>query len=227
MSELFERDRGEEREEFRKEFYRHQQELAQVQAKKSRTRMITAIVLGALILILGGGTVSSYNSLVERHEAVRKGWSQVENVMQRRADLIPNLVNTVKGVTQQELAVFSRIAEARSRLLSPSASPQERVRANEEIAAALPEFRTQVLVLAERYPELRSNETFNRLMDELAGTENRIAVARRDYIQVVEQYNVSTSRFPTVVVARLFGFEKEQNYFQAAEGARQAPEVKF
>lgn len=218
MSDFFEQQTPG-REQFRQEYYRQQQALAR---EKSRKR-VTWIVVAVVVVVLGLWTMSSYNSLVERRERVRTAWSQVENVMQRRADLIPNLVNTVKGVTKQELAVFSRIAEARSKLLSPSATPEERIRANEQIA----QFRVQMLSLAERYPELRSNETFQRLMDELAGTENRIAVARRDYIRAVQQYNVATSRFPTVLIARLMGFQREQNYFKAAEGARQAPKVEF
>jgi LemA protein len=216
MSELFEQDRSAEREQFRQDSYRQQQELAQIKAKKSRTWLITGIVAG--ILVLYGGC--SYNSLVENREAVRRHWSQVENVMQRRADLIPNLVETVRGVTKQELEVFSRIADARSRLLSPGASPADRVRANAEIS-------TQILALVEKYPELRSNESFNRLMDELAGAENRISTERKRYIETVEAYNVSTSRFPTVLMAGLFGFEKEEDYFKATEGAHKAPQVKF
>jgi len=227
MSDLFEKDRSAEREQFRQDYYREQQALAQEKSRKSRTWMITALVIGGLIVILGGCSVSSYNGLVKNRETVRTQWSQVENVMQRRADLIPNLVNTVKGVTKQELAVFSQIAAARSRLLNPTASPEERVQANAEIETALPQLRRQMLLLVEQYPELRSNETFNRLMDELAGSENRIAVARRDYIQAVQTYNVATSQFPTVIAARLFGFAPEQDYFKAAEGAKEAPKVQF
>jgi LemA protein len=197
--------------------------MAQVRTKKGRTVLIVAVVVGGLLLIFGGGAASSYNSLVKNQEAVRKQWSQVENVMQRRADLIPNLVETVRGVTKQELEVLSRIADARSRLLSPAASPVDRVRADADISAA----RTQILALVEKYPELRSNESFHRLMDELAGSENRISTERRRYIEAVEDYNVSTSQFPTVLTARLLGFEKEQDYFKAAPGAEKAPSVKF
>lgn len=223
MSDWFEKDRSAEREQFRQDYYRQQQALAREQSRKRRVWMTTALVLGGLIVILGGCSISSYNGLVAKREAVRTHWSQVENVMQRRADLIPNLVETVKGVTKQELAVFSRIADARSRLLSPTATPEERVRANEEISR----FRVQMLMLQEQYPQLRSNESFNRLMDELAGSENRIAVERKRYIEAVQEYNVTTSRFPTVITARLFGFAPEQDYFQAAEGAREAPKVEF
>ncbi|MBI3951314.1 MAG: LemA family protein [Acidobacteria bacterium] len=223
MSDLFEKDRTAEREQFRQEYSSQQQALAQAESRKRKTWTITALVLGGLILIFGIGSVSSYNGLVGQREEVRNKWSQVENQMQRRADLIPNLVSTVKGITKQELEVFSRVAEARSKLLSPTASPEERVRANEQIS----QFRVQMLSLAEQYPQLRSSENFNRLMDELAGTENRIAVARRDYIQAAQDYNVTTSRFPTVIVARLFGFQPQENYFKAAEGAREVPRVEF
>lgn len=227
MSDLFEKNRSAEREQFRQDYYRQQQALAYEKSRKSKMWTITALVIGGLIVILGGCSVSSYNRLVENREAVRTQWSHVENVMQRRADLIPNLVNTVKGVTKQELAVFSQIAAARSRLLNPAATPEEQVQANAEIETALPQLRRQMLLLVEQYPELRSNETFNRLMDELAGSENRIAVARRDYIQAVQTYNVATARFPTVIAARLFGFAPEQDYFKAAEGAKEAPKVQF
>ncbi len=219
MSDLFEKDRSAEREQFRQEYYDQQQALTKQKSKKTLTWIIAAVVVGILLL----WSASSYNGLVGKREEVNKYWSQVENQMQRRADLIPNLVSTVKGITKQELEVFSRVADARSKLLSPTASPEERVRANEQIS----QFRVQVLSLAEQYPELRSSENFNRLMDELAGTENRISVARRDYIQSVQNYNVTTSQFPTVMMARLFGFKPEENYFQAAEGAKEAPKVEF
>jgi LemA protein len=219
MSDLFEKDRGTEREQFRQEYYREQNTLTQAKSRKRWMWIAVAVIAGVLVL----NSVSSYNGLVGKREEVRQQWSQVENVMQRRADLIPNLVATVKGITKQELDVFTRVADARSRLLSPTATPDERVRANEEIS----QFRVQMLSLAEQYPELKSSESFNRLMDELAGTENRIAVARRDYIQAVQDYNVTTSRFPTVLVARLFGFQAQENYFKAAEAARETPKVQF
>lgn len=226
MSDIFEQNQSS-REDFRQAYLREQQQLAQARAARTRRRAILAFVLAGLILVFGVGSASTYNTLVRQREVVRSSWSQVENQMQRRADLIPNLVNTVKGITAQELEVYSRIAEARSRLLRPEATPQERVQANAEIEQALPQLRVQVLSLAEQYPQLRSNETFQRLMDELAGTENRIAVARRDYIQAVQDYNVTASRFPTVLVARLFGFRNMENYFTAAPSATQPPKVQF
>ncbi len=215
------------REDFRQAYLREQQQLARARAERRRRTLLAGLILGGVILLFGGYSVSTYNGLVAKREAVRSRWSQVENQMQRRADLIPNLVNTVKGITKQEVEVFTRIAEARAQLLRPDATPEERVQANAQIEALLPQLRVQVLSLAEQYPELRSSETFQRLMDELAGSENRIAVARRDYIQAVQEYNIATSRFPSVLVARLFGFESAKDYFKAAPEATRAPQVQF
>jgi LemA protein len=223
MSDLFEREPTAEREQFRQEHSRQQLLMAREKSRRRTKWTIAAVILAGLILIIGGSSISTYNGLVKKREVTQEKWSQVENVMQRRADLIPNLVDTVKGVTQQELDVFSRIAEARSRLLSSGATPEQQVQANDQIRR----LSFQVLSLVEQYPELRSNESFNRLMDELAGAENRIAVARRDYIQAVQDYNVTTSQFPTVVMARLLGFEREQDYFQATDAARETPQVDF
>ena len=176
-----------------------------------------------LLLVLGGTALGSYNGLVEKRERVTSSWSQVENQMQRRADLIPNLVETVKGITKHEQEVFGRLADARAKLMQPNATPAEKVAANETIDRGL----IQVLSLTENYPQLRSNESFLKLQDELAGSENRVSVARRDYINSVQDYNVSRSRFPTVLFANLMGFPYETNYFKAQEGAKEAPKVKF
>jgi LemA protein len=226
MSEWLEPGSGA-REEFRHVYLREQEQLARARQQRRRRLLLGGVILGALIFLFGGYSVSTYNSLVAKREAVRSRWSQVENQMQRRADLIPNLVNTVRGITKQEVEVFTRIAEARAKLLKPDATPQERVQANAQIEALLPQLRVQVLSLAEQYPELRSSETFQRLMDELAGSENRIAVARRDYIQAVQEYNIATSRFPSVLIARLFGFERAEDYFKAAPEATRVPQVQF
>jgi LemA protein len=219
MSDLFNQERDQERDQYRQEYHRQQQMLAQEKSRKRIPWIIGAIVVAVLAM----GSCSSYNGLVGKREGVRKQWSQVENVMQRRADLIPNLVATVKGITKQESDIFVRVAEARSKLLSPTATPTEKVQADQQLS----QFRVQVLSLAEQYPQLKSSESFNRLMDELAGSENRIAQERRVYNQIVEDYNVSTSTFPTVLVANLFGFEREQDYFKAAEGAKEVPKVDF
>lgn len=223
MSDYFSEPRTQNREHFYSDYQRQQVES---QNRQRSSSFLKWGVLGGVILlalILGGTVLGSYNTLVGKREAVASSWSQVENQMQRRADLIPNLVETVKGVTKQEQEVFGRIADARARLLSPNVSPEERVAANAEIDRGL----IQVLSLQENYPQLRSNESFLRLQDELAGSENRIAVARRDYINVVNDYNVTRSRFPVVLIANLIGFPYENNYFKAAEGAREAPKVKF
>jgi len=226
MSELFEKEASE-REDFYQSYRREQARLAETKARRTKRLAVAGMIVGGLILIFAALSVSAYNGLVRKREAVQSNWSQVENQMQRRADLIPNLVNTVKGLTKQEVEVYTRIAEARSRLLKTDATPEERVQANAEIEAALPEFNVQVLSLAEQYPQLRSSETFQRLMDELAGSENRIAVARRDYISSVQEYNVASSRFPTVLVARILGFGRINNYFQAASEATRVPHVQF
>lgn len=216
MSDLFDQAPEKQRDPYRQEYYRQQKELAQQQSRRRTAWIIAAIAIAVLAM----GSCASYNNLVSKRERVRKQWSQVENVMQRRADLIPNLVATVKGITKQESEIFTRLADARSKLLSPTATPTEKVQADRQLSV-------QVLSLVEQYPQLRSSESFNRLMDELAGAENRIAQERRVYNQIVEEYNVSTSRFPTVLVANLFGFKREQDYFKATEDAKQVPAVQF
>jgi LemA protein len=222
MSELFDQDQGG-RAEFRQAYVREQEQLAQATEQKKKKRKYATIIIVGVIVIFGLLSISSYNGLVGRKESIQSSWSQVENVMQRRADLIPNLVSTVKGITKQELEVFGRISDARSRLLQPAATPEEKVQANAQIERDL----VQVLALRETYPELKSNASFLRLMDELSGSENRISVARRDYIQAVESYNVASSRFPTVIMARLFGFGRVEDYFKAAPEAQRAPQVQF
>lgn len=189
-------------------------------------RVIALVVAGIIVLgllIFGGAGISSYNELVQKNESVKGKWSQVENTMQRRADLIPNLVNTVKGITKQEQDVFVKLAEARSKLLSPQAAPSEKVEANRQIDGML----VQVLSLQENYPELKSSESFKNLQYELAGSENRIAIARKDYIDSVQEYNTYRSQFPTVIVASLSGFQRQDAYFRADEGAKQTPKVDF
>jgi LemA protein len=182
-----------------------------------RTILILAIVLG--IPIVWG--VYSYNAMVSAETEVDASWAQVENVLQRRADLIPNLVATVKGFAAHEQEVFAAVAAARSRLLSAQ-GPAEAGAAQAGLDSAL----GRLLAISERYPELRSNESFLRLQDELAGTENRIAVERRRYNDMVQGYNVSIKRFPRRIFAGLFGFEARA-FFQAAEGAQEVPRVDF
>ncbi|MFY9573651.1 MAG: LemA family protein, partial [Blastocatellia bacterium] len=170
----------------------------------------------ALLLM---GSCSTYNSLNGEREQVRSAFSNVDTQLQRRNDLIPNLVNTVKGYVKHEEQVFSDIADARSRLLN-SQDPNDRIAADNQLTGAL----GRLLVLAENYPNLKADQQFIRLQDELAGTENRIQVARRDYNQEATKYNTLRQRFPTVVFSNLLSFQRAE-LFQAAEAARQAPTV--
>src|ERR1700686_2658310 len=158
--------------------------------------VIVIIILLVLALVIFGQYVSVKNTLVAKNEAVKSAWSQVDVVLQRRADLIPNLVETVKGYAKQEQTVFGDIAKARSALLSAH-SPQEKIPANGQLDGAL----GRLLVIVENYPQLKSNENFLRLQDELAGTENRIAVERRRYNEAVQDYNTFISLFPNSLVA--------------------------
>ncbi len=165
--------------------------------------------------------VSAYNRLVSLREQVDLYWSQIETQMQRRADLIPNLVNTVKGYASHEKEIFKYVADARAKLAG-ARTRQERIQANAQLDAAL----SRLLAVIENYPQLKADQTFIRLMDELAGTENRIAVARIRYNEAVRNYNIAIKKFPTNIVARLFGFQ-EQPYFKAEQGKTEVPKVKF
>ena len=204
----------------------------------NKALIVLGIVLGIvilLVLIIGGGAISTYNSLVTKQQNVNAKWSQVENQMQRRADLIPNIVATVKGVAGLEERVFTKIADARSQLLStmqnPNSTTADKIAADSKLDQTLRDGGLlgtggRFLAITEQYPQLKSNESFLRLQDELAGTENRLATARYDYTQAAQDYNTTRSRFPAVLIAGLMGF-KEQPYFKAEEGARQAPKVEF
>jgi len=180
------------------------------------------VVILILILIVAGSYVSIRNTLVQKNEAVKAAWSQVDIVLQRRADLIPNLVETVKGITKQEQAVFGEIAEARSRLLS-SSTPEQKIAANGDLDRGL----GRLLALAENYPQLRSSENFLRLQDELAGTENRIAVERKRYNDTLRDYNTYVQQFPASLFASGMGFKPDNAYFTAPEGSRAVPKVDF
>ncbi len=184
--------------------------------------LVILIVLVLIALMLGSSFISRRNQMVIKREAVNAAWAQVDVVLQRRADLIPNLVETVKGFAVQEQIVFGDIAKARSALLGAH-SPAEKIAANGQLDSAL----GRLLVVVENYPQLRSNENFLRLQDELAGTENRIAVERRRYNETVQDYNTFISLFPNSLVARVSGFPRNDAYFKTDEGARQAPKVKF
>jgi LemA protein len=183
------------------------------------------LVLIALVIVgvvFGGQIVSARNEMVVQKNAIEGSWAQVDNVMQRRADLIPNLVETVKGVTKQEQAVFGEIARARSGLLGAK-GPQEKMQANTALDGAI----GRLLVLTENYPQLKSNESFNRLQDELSGTENRIAVERQKYNNTIKEYNTYIELFPKNIAASLFGFAKNDNYFKTEPAAKQVPKVSF
>ena len=163
----------------------------------------------------------SYNKFVSQEVAIKAQWAQVENQLQRRNDLIPNLVETVKGYAQHEQSVFKDIADARSRLLAAK-SPEETIAAANQQTSAL----GRLLAIAENYPQPKANEQFNRLMDELSGTENRIAVERMRYNEKVQEYNTSRRQFPANLTAKMFGF-KEYPFFQAPPEAKTAPKVTF
>jgi LemA protein len=184
--------------------------------------LIVLAVLVIVALMLGSSFISRRNQMVVKREAVNAAWAQVDVVLQRRADLIPNLVETVKGFATQEQVVFGDIAKARSALLGAH-SPAEKIAANGQLDSAL----GRLLVVVENYPQLKSNENFLRLQDELAGTENRIAVERRRYNDTVQDYNTFIALFPNSLVASMSGFARNDAYFKTEEGARQVPKVSF
>lgn len=188
-----------------------------------------AILLIALILVFWA--VSKYNSLVALNEEVNKSWSQVENQYQRRYDLIPNLVETVKGVASFEKETYTAVTEARAKVGQIQLTPQilEDSKAFERFQAAqdnLSSALSRLLVVAENYPQLKANENFLQLQAQLEGTENRISVERRRYNESVRNFNTTIKRFPTNIMAGIFGF-REKAYFTAATGAEEAPKVKF
>ncbi|WP_432352712.1 LemA family protein [Sporosarcina sp. A2] len=178
-------------------------------------------IIVAIIVVAIATFSSSYNKFVTAEENVDQAYSQIETQLQRRVDLIPNLVNTVKGFAKQEKEVIGQVTEARSKLAGAN-GPGEQAAADSELSGAL----SRLLVVVENYPELKSNENFRQLMDELAGTENRIAVARKDYNGQVASYNKTVKRFPGKLVASVFGFDAKE-YFKAVAGSESAPDVDF
>ncbi len=183
--------------------------------------LIVIIALVAVIAILGGSLVSSYNGLVEKQANVENADSQIQVQLQRRADLIPNLVNTVKGYAEHEESVYSALSEARAKLNSAS-TPEEYTEANESFDSAL----SRLLVVVENYPELKADKNFVALQDQLEGTENRISTARKDYNDISTDYNTSIKKFPTVIFAGIMGFEKV-DLFEATDESQTVPTVDF
>lgn len=185
----------------------------------------TALIVIAVIIVLAVLFYSffkgTYNNFVSLDEAVKGSWAQVENQLQRRFDLIPNLVETVKGYAKQEKEVLIEVTNARAKVGGAGSVP-DKIQANNELSGAL----SRLLVVVERYPDLKSNQNFLRLQDELAGTENRIAVERRRYNETVKTYNIAIRRFPANLLAGLFGFSSAA-FFEAPAGAEAAPKVKF
>src|SRR5437764_11842702 len=184
--------------------------------------LIVLVVLVVIALILGSSFISRRNQMAIKKEAVNAAWSQVDVVLQRRADLIPNLVETVKGMAVQEQIVFGDIAKARSALLSAH-TPAEKLAANGQLDNAL----GRLLLSVENYPQLKSNENFLRLQDELAGTENRIAVERKRYNDTLRDYNTYVQQFPNSLFAPGMGFKPNNAYFEASEASRVVHKVNF
>lgn len=188
--------------------------------KKSGSKMIIIVVAVLVILIVGFG-ITQYNSLIGVSETVDNQRANIDTMLQRRVDLIPNLVETVKGYASHEEEVITSVSDARSKLAG-AGTMEEKATADNELSGAL----SRLLMVVENYPDLKANEQFQSLSDELAGTENRIAVARKDYNDAVNAYNQRIRRFPANLFAGVFGFDKAE-YFTAAEGAEQAPDVSF
>jgi LemA protein len=184
-------------------------------------KWIPMAVIGGIVLVLVIGTVTCRNSLVNQDAEVQRAWGQIGIALQRRSDLIPNLVESVKGFAAHEKEVIASVTEARAKLAG-ARSAEETVAADAQLTSAL----SRLLVVVENYPQLKANENFIRLQDELAGTENRISVERKRYNDAVGSYNAKVRRFPTNLVAGVFGFESKA-YFEAAAGAEKVPQVKF
>ena len=178
------------------------------------------LVLG--VLMAGCSFISAKNQMVAKDQEVKSKWSEVDVQLERRGDLIPNLVETVKGFTKEENSVYAEISNARTGLMNAQ-TPQDKINANAQVENAL----AKVLVLTENYPQLRSSEQFMRLQDELSGTENRIGVARKRYNDAIQDYNTYILQFPNSIWAGMAGFKQNDAYFKASESARQVPGVKF
>jgi LemA protein len=183
---------------------------------------VVLAVIALAAVIFSSMYVSARNTMVRKNEAIKSDWAQVSVVMERRADLIPNLVATVKGVAAQEVTVFTAVANARANLMNAQ-SPKDKIAANQQLDGAI----VKVLALTENYPQLRSNESFLQLQDELAGTENRIAVERRRYDNALQDYNAYIGQFPNILFAGWAGFQRNDAYFAATPEAQRVPKVEF
>jgi LemA protein len=179
-------------------------------------------VLVLAVLMLAGSFIGARNQMVAKDQAVKSKWSEVDVQLERRADLIPNLVETVKGFTKEESTVFGDIANARAGMLNAQ-GPQAKIAANGQLDSAI----GRLLLLTENYPQLRSSDQFMRLQDELSGTENRISVARKRYNDAIQEYNTFILQFPNNIWAGMSGFHENTAYFAAPESAKTAPSVKF
>jgi LemA protein len=189
--------------------------------KGTKTALITVAIVLVLVLGFYAYITGTYNSLVSLNQEVKASWAQVENQLQRRMDLIPNYVETVKGYAKHEREVFIEVTKARSQVAG-AVTPSQKIEGNNQLTAAL----SRLLLVVERYPDLKANENFIRLQDELAGTENRIAVERMRYNEAVLKYDKRVKQFPSSIIARIFGFT-EAPYFAAPEEAKKPPKVQF
>ncbi|MFH0887272.1 MAG: LemA family protein [bacterium] len=178
--------------------------------------------IAIVLLMVVGWFIGIYNGLVVIDQNVKESWSQVENQLQRRSDLIPNLVETVKGYATHEKSIFVQVAEARAKLAGAK-TVGDKISAANDVSNAL----SRLLMVVENYPQLKADVNFRQLMDNLEGTENRIAVARGRYNIVVKEYNTKARSFPTVTLVGIFGFDATKPFFEAAEGAKEVPKVKF
>jgi LemA protein len=187
--------------------------------------LIALVIVGILVIfgvVMAGSLFGTHNELVQERETIKASWAQVDVVLQRRADLIPNLVETVKGYAKHEETAIDSVTSARA-ALGGAQTPKDKIAANSQLDGAL----SRLLVVVENYPNLKANENFMRLQDELSGTENRIAVERRKYNETVQKYNTDIELFPKNIAASIWGFKREDAYFQADAASKQAPKVKF
>src|SRR5580698_2790185 len=184
--------------------------------------LLALVVVFLIAFLCGTSYIGRRNQMVTKRESVNAAWAQVDVVLQRRADLIPNLVATVQGFAKQEQAVIKEVTDARA-ALGGARNPAEKIAANGQLDGAL----SRLLVVVENYPQLKSNENFLRLQDELAGSENRIAIERRKYNETVQRYNTDIELFPNNIAASMFGFQRNDAYFKTEPGARNAPKVSF